>query len=251
MDEQKHQHVPSPTVGERQEVYRQALYGMGVLRPTGPEDVAALGLASPATLPTLVVLATEHPHLPPPRLVLQELGGELTLVLSWLEYDPLLKGRLPEVADVTYAWPIQGPIPRLLVIRKVPQEDAMAAALSEIMGPESTARSLSLTATEGPGVSLDPSFFSLGVELFFGQYGQSKPAGLADSLLLVGLRPTASGRAGRALGAAPLKGGGVRVRVAVPLDPGLPIWGPRVADRVDVFAFPYPGGRYEWLLELE
>src|SRR6059036_904925 len=44
-----------PSIGERQEAHRQALYGVGVLRPMAADDLTALGVHSPATLPALVV----------------------------------------------------------------------------------------------------------------------------------------------------------------------------------------------------
>jgi len=172
-------------------------------------------------------------------------------VLSWLEYDPSVTGPLPEVADVTYAWPIQGAAPRHLAIRKVKGEHALDAPLTEAIGPESPARILSLKPAVGPGVSLDPAFLNRGVDLFFAQYELPKPPDLADPLILAGIRPTAGGRSGRALGALLLKGGGIRVRMAVPVDAGLPVWGPRAADRVDLFAFKSAKGACEWLIDLE
>lgn len=251
MNKYKNKDIFSLVVGERQEAYRQALYGVGVLRPNGPDDLTALGLKSPEALPTLVVFATEHPHLPPPCLVAQEFQGKPAILLSWMECDPAASGGIFEVAPVTYAWTIEGSAPRLLVIRKIQHDDALDMPLAESSGQEAPGQSFSFKTTEGPGVSLDPAYINRGVELFFAQYGQSPPIGIGDPIILVGIRPTVNGRPGRALGATPIKGGGVRVRLVVPIDQGLPIWGPRVADRVDIFAFKTRGGTCEWLLELE
>jgi hypothetical protein len=251
MNQQKSQGAASSTVGERQEVHGQALYGAGVLRPQGPEELIAIGMEVPKMLPSLVVFAMEHPDVPPPLLVLQEVDGYPALILSWQECDPFAYGGIFEVAPITYAWAVEGPAPRLLAITTVPCGEVSNVCLAEPGGPEIAGQQMSLDATQGPGVCLDPAYITRGADTFFEQYGLPKPEELTDPLTLAGIQPTASGRSGRFLGAVPLKDGGLRVRLAVPVDPGLPVWGPRATDRVDVFVMTNPGGKWEWFLELE
>jgi len=238
-----------PRVGARERVARQALYGAGLLRVSGPADLAGVGLhgAGPGT--SWVVLATEHPSLTPPELVARDLDGQPVLVLTWLEYD-VMQGPLPEVAEITYGFPVEGPV-HALVLRKVQQAADLSAPLRTAAGPGTPAHRLTFDAPSGPGVSYEPSYITRGAQGFFAQFGQGVPAGVQDPALIAAVRTTASGRDAREMRAIPLSGGGVRVELTLPIDAGSPIWGPRKAGHVVAFTSPAPSGYHEWLLAIE
>jgi hypothetical protein len=238
-------------LGERAKVPRQDLYGVGLVRPAAAAELGTLGLPAAGELPALVVLATEHPNLAPPELQVRARDGQAALVLTWLEYDPM-SGPLPEVAEVTYAWTVSGALPRWLVLRKTSVAGGLLAELAAEAGPAGPrSAAVSLTSASGPAVLLDPAYLVRGTDGFFAQYGQPRPAGLGDGLALAAVRPTASGRKATAMQTLPLAGGGARVRITVPLDPGLPVWGPRAGDELAAFSSPLPQGAFEWLLELQ
>ena len=238
-------------LGARTKATRQPLYGAGLVRPATAADLGALGLPADGELPVLVVLATEHPSLAPPELQVKDRDGRgAALVLTWLEHD-LMSGPLPEVAEVTYAWAVSGALPRWLVLRKAATADGLSAALAAEAGPGTLAAAVPLASATGPAVSLEPSYLVRGTDGFFAQYGVPRPAGVGDGLALAAVRPTASGRKATAMEALPLAGGGARVRITVPLDPGLPVWGPRAGDELATFSSPLPQGAFEWLLELQ
>jgi hypothetical protein len=238
-------------LGERAKVPRRDLYGVGLVKPTVVADLAALGLPrGGADVPALVVLATEHPNLPPPELLVKDRGGQAVLVLTWLEPDPMQA--LPEVAEVTYAWTVSGAMPRWVVLRKAADAAGTTAELAgEAASPGTPTAALAISSATGPAVSLDPAYILRGTDGFFAQYGQPRPPGLGDGLALAAVRATASGRKATAMEALPLLGGGVRMRVTLPLDAGLPVWGPRAGDELAVFSSPLPQGACEWLLELQ
>lgn len=238
-------------LGERVQVPRQALYGAGVVRPAAAAELGALGLPASAELPALVVLATEHPSLPPPELQVRDRGGQAVLVLTWLAYDAA-SGPLPEVAEVTYAWTVSGASPRWLLLRKAASADGLLAGLAAERGPDTHASPLALTSGSGPAVSLEPGYLERGPDGFFAQYGQPRPAGVADrDVALAAVRATASGKRATAMEATALASGGVRLRLTLPVDPGLPVWGPRAGDELAIFTMPLPPGTHEWLLELQ
>jgi hypothetical protein len=237
-------------VSERIGVPRQNLYGVGLLRPAAAADLAAVRLPAPGVVPKLVVLATEHPSLTPPTLQVRNRGGQAALVLTWLEYD-IMGAPLPEVAPVTYAWTVDGALPRWLVLRKVADAAGMSADLALERGAATPANATTLASATGPAVSLDPAYLVRGTDDFFAQYGLPRPPGLPDGLALAAVRPTASGRKATAMEALPLVGGGTRLRLTVPLDQGPPVWGPRAGDEIAVFSLPLPRGAHEWLLQLQ
>jgi hypothetical protein len=217
--------------------------GVGVARP-------AFAAGADVNRETLLVYAMASPALLPPRVAIQQLGEDRILVFSWLAPDP--PRDLPEVKDTTYTWPLHGPPPSRLIVRKVPNEKHMDSPLTEAAGPEVPARELGTVETsEGPSVSLDPGYIPFGVAAFFQHYQCPQPSGLKDPVMLAGIRPTASGRHARALGSTRLAHGGLRARIAIPIDPGEMAWGPRDSKVVDFFVFGKCKANCEWLIELE
>lgn len=240
----------SVKVGERAMVPRRDLYGVGLVRPATASELGVLGVPAAGDVPALVVLATEHPDVAPPELQVRDRGGQAALVLTWLARDPM-NGAMDEVAEVTYAWTVSGALPRWLVLRKTTEAARMTAELAAEAGPGTPASTHALASATGPAVSLEPSYIVRGTDGFFAQYGQPRPPGVGDGLVLAAVRPTASGRKATAMEAIPLAGGGARVRLTVPIDPGLPVWGPRAGDELATFSSPLPQGAFEWLLELQ
>lgn len=216
--------------------------GVAVIRPRGSDDISALGLSGDVRL---VVLAQEHPDQMPPELTRQRLAGEDVLVLSWLAKDGWT---MSAAADVVYAWAVDVDT-RLLAVRVVTSPEDLTAPLAPITGV-GTPVTGTVTA-EGPDVFLDPAYLRVGIgQLFQAGYGIA-PAPVDDGCAVAIVRSTASGRSARALGT-DLLADGARARLAVPIDAGLPAWGPREGTERVVLGFPSARrGRTEWLLELE
>ncbi len=212
-----------------------------------------LRLDEAARLPDLVVLVLNSYRISPPTLAIQELRGEPILVLSDLHADPHRPIILPESIYVDHlGWPVYGTI-RQLLVRMVERETDKEAPLALEYGGKVPIRPTSMTAVGGPTVSFNPNFTAYQSTVgFFGGYQLPVPSGFRGLHLLAGIRPTASGRRARPIEATRLKGGGLRVRLAVPIDAGPEVWGARDEGQpIDVFAVSGSGKRCEWLLELE
>ena len=126
--------------------------------------------------------------------------------------------------------------PRDLAVRNVADAAGAEAPLQAAMGERQKGRQERFVWPDGPTVHFDPAYVQRGLQLFFERRGATTPEGLSDPVALAAARDTASGRPLRPLGAEPIAGG-VRVYVALPVDPGPEWWGPRAGPEITVLSF--------------
>lgn len=219
---------------------------LALVRPADRADLASLGVTVPGALPDLVLLARADGG-DAPDVRIARPGGEAAVVVTWVEPPP---GQGGGGIPAPRAWALRGAAPLRVLLRRLHPGGDPASAPDDA-GPERPAPAAKrVAAPRGPGVFLDPLAIDLGVDAVLRRYRQAPPAGLSDPVALLLARPTASGRGLGPARAAPLPGGGLRVRVPLPLDEGATPWGPRSGD-VEALAVDLTGAAgCEWLLEV-
>ena len=243
--------IQTPRIDPFQQVVNPGTYFeyFGLMRPANASDVERIGYKGDKNIPGLIVFAREHPALARPRLSVQTLEGEPALVLTFLSFD-ISQGTLTEEIPMVCAAGVYGPIPKQFVVRWVASSEEFEAPLRQVEGESIALQAEAVAASEGPGVSFAPWATPLVYTQFFEQLGLPDRPEMTDVNFAVAVKPTASGEQSAAASATSLAGGGTRLKIHIPIDPGGSLWGPRSGEAANLYTYAAGQGSIECLIEL-